>query len=58
MSFEQAIASLGALKSPAKEMVLFAILTSMNIAETCGLLWKRINLTNLFAAVDGEALPP
>src|SRR5438876_11909567 len=39
-------------------MVLFAILTSMNIAEICGLQWKRINLTEQFATVDGESLPP
>jgi len=39
-------------------MVLFAILTSMNIAEICGLQWKRINLTEQFTTVDGESLPP
>ena len=37
LGFEQAIAALAALRSPAREMVLFAILTSMNIAEICGL---------------------
>jgi len=58
LSFEQAVAALRALKSPAREMVLFAILTSMNIAEICGLQWRRINLTEQFATVDGESLPP
>src|SRR5712692_5797822 len=58
LSFGQAFATLAALKSPAREMVLFAILTSMNIAEICGLQWKRINLTDQFATVDGESLPP
>ena len=58
LSFEQAVAALRALKSPAREMVLFAILTSMNIAEICGLQWKRVNLTEQFATVDGESLPP
>ena len=58
LSFEQAIATLTALKSPAREMVLFAILTSMNIAEICGLQWKRVNLSEQFTTVDGESLPP
>ena len=58
LSFEQAVATLAALKSPMREMVLFAILTSMNIAEICGLRWKRVNLNEQFATVDGESLPP
>ena len=58
LSFDQAVATLAALKSPAREMVLFAILTSMNIAEICGLQWKRVNLSEQFATVDGESLPP
>ena len=58
LNFDQAVAALAALKSPAQEMVLFAILTSMNIAEICGLQWKRVNLTEQFATVDGESLPP
>jgi len=37
---------------------LFAIVTSMNIAEVCGLQWKRVNLSEQFATVDGESLPP
>jgi hypothetical protein len=57
LSFEQAIATLTALKSPAREMVLFAILKSMNIAEICGLQWKRVNLSEQFTTV-GESLPP
>ena len=52
------MATLAALKSPAQELVLFAILTSMNIAEICGLQWKRINLSEQFTTVDGESLPP
>ena len=58
LSFNQAVAVLGALKSPAQQMVLFAILTSMNIAEICGLQWKRVNLAEHFITVDGESLPP
>jgi len=37
LSFDQTFTTLAALKSPAREMDLFAILTSMNIAEICGL---------------------
>jgi integrase len=58
LSFDQAVATLVALKSPAREMVLFAILTSVNVAEICGLQWKRVNLTEQFTTVDGESLPP
>src|SRR5947209_10387416 len=58
LSFDQAVAALTALKSPAREMVLFAILTSMNIAEICGLQWKRVNLSDQFTTVDGESPPP
>src|SRR5213076_942333 len=56
--FDQSFAALASLKSPAREMVLFAILTSMNIAEICGLQWKRVNLNEQFTTVDGESLPP
>jgi len=58
LSFDQAIAILSALQSPAREMVLFAVISSMNIAEICGLQWKRVNLGEEFATVDGESLPP
>jgi len=58
LSFDQAVATLAALNSPAQELVLFAILTSMNIAEICGLQWKRVNLSEQFTTVDGESLPP
>src|SRR5260370_5907936 len=37
LSFDQSFSALASVKSPAREMVLFAILTSMNIAEICGL---------------------
>lgn len=58
LSFQQAVETLAALKTPAREMVLFAIVTSMNIAEVCGLQWKRVNLSEQFTTVDGESLPP
>ena len=38
-------------------MVFLAVMTSMNIAEICGLRWKRINLTTDPAMLDDELLP-
>jgi integrase len=35
-----------------------AMLTSMNVAEICGLIWKYLNLTDSWKVVDGEAVPP
>src|SRR5713101_493829 len=58
LSFDQSFSALASLQSPAREMVLFAILTCMNIAEICGLQWKRVNLNEQFTTVDGESLPP
>ena len=45
LTLDQAIAVLDALATPAREMVLCAILTSMNVAEICASK-ERINLTN------------
>ena len=45
LNYEQAAALLEALDSPAREMAATAMLTSMNVAEICGLLWKNLNLT-------------
>jgi integrase len=39
-------------------MVLCAIVMSMNVAELCGLQWKRVNICPEWTIVDGEALPP
>jgi integrase len=41
-----------------RAMVLCATMTSMNIAEICGLRWKRVNLTAGPVIVDGESIPP
>jgi integrase len=49
---------LAAMQHPEKEMTLMAILTGMNGAEICGLQWKRVNLTDGWREVDGEAIPP
>jgi len=46
-----------AMGYPEREMALFAILTSMNIAEICGLQWKNVNLTEATSNVTGESIP-
>jgi hypothetical protein len=38
--FAQTSALTAALPSPAKEMVLLSIVTSLNVAELLGLTWK------------------
>lgn len=58
LTWEQMEELLDRLPSPAREVALFAVLTSMNISELCGLQWKRVNLTAEWVTVDGEALPP
>src|ERR1700680_2852029 len=30
----------------------------MNVAEICGLQWKRVNLTEAWSNTDGESIPP
>ena len=49
---------LQAMRYPEKEMTLIAMLTSMNVAEICGLQWKHVNLTGLWSNSTGEAIPP
>ena len=56
-AYDQARRLLEFLESPAREMVLTAPCTSMNVAELCGLRWRYVNLDQ-FAPVDGEAIPP
>ena len=49
---------LGVMRYPEKEMTLIAILTSMNMAEICGLQWKCMNLTEAWSNAFGEPIPP
>ncbi|TAL38059.1 MAG: hypothetical protein EPN97_04290, partial [Alphaproteobacteria bacterium] len=49
---------LEALPMPARGMALTAALTSMNIAEVCGLQWRHVNMTGGWLQVDDEAVPP
>src|SRR5260370_31779344 len=58
LSFDQSFSAVASRQSPAREMVVLAILTSMNIAEICGLQGKRVNLNEQFTTVEGESLPP
>ncbi len=58
LSFDQMKQVLAALKEPVRTMALTAVLTSMNVAELCGLRWSHINLTAEFQTFDGAALPP
>ena len=46
LTFEQAKALLEALPTPAKEMALVAITTSLNVAEMLALRWKWVNLSD------------
>lgn len=55
---EQVGKLLAALPSPAREMAHLAVLTSMNIAEICGLRWSDVNLTKQWVIVEGEPIPP
>jgi integrase len=58
LSFEQSRQLLEALPDPYRDMVYIAIVTSMNVAEICGLTWKFVNLTDQWVVVDGEGIPP
>jgi len=57
LSFDQLKALQSMLKPLARAMVLCASLTSMNVAEVCGLRWKRLNLGADPVIVDGESIP-
>jgi integrase len=47
-----------AMRYPEKEIALFSILTEMSVAETCGLQWKYVNLSNACRLVEEEMIPP
>jgi integrase len=58
LSFSVGNELLSHLPSPAREMVLLSMTTSLNVAEMLGLSWKRVNLTDETVVVGGEALQP
>ncbi len=58
LSFQQVVTLLPHLPGVPRLMVFLAVMTSMNVAEICGLRWKRINLTAESIIMDDELLPP
>jgi integrase len=58
LSFEQAQVVLANLTDPYRTMALMSMTTSLNIAELCGLRWRRVNLSNRTIIVDDDAIPP
>jgi integrase len=58
LTFEQGRKVVGAIPSPAREMALLSMTTSLNVAEMLGLRWKRVNLTEEPVIVGGESLQP
>ena len=58
LSAEQAVKAIAALPSPAKELAILSVATSLGPAELLGLRRKHANLTDHLIAVEGEALAP
>jgi len=58
LSLQQVAALLSELPRIPRIMAFLAVMTSMNVAEICGLRWKRINLTSDPSIMDDELLPP
>jgi integrase len=57
LSFKQVTSLLPLLPRTVRLMVFLAVMTSMNVAEICGLRWKRLNLTAEPVIMDDELLP-
>ena len=58
MTFEQARALLEALPTPAKEMALLSITTSLNVAEMLALRWRWVNLGDEPVTVERKSCRP
>jgi integrase len=58
LTLEQTLKVLELMQYPEREVTLFAILTSMNIAEICGQQWKFVNLTEHHLSREGQSIPP
>lgn len=58
LTFDQAQQALAVLPSPVREMAFLSMTTSLNVAELCGLRWKRVNLSGDWLLADGEPLAP
>jgi integrase len=57
-TWEQAQEILEKLESPIREMALLSMTTSVNVAELCGIRWKRVNLSDESILSGGEVIPP
>src|SRR6185295_1844046 len=58
LTFEQGKRVIAAIPSPAREMALLSMTTSMNVAEMLGLRWKWVNLSEELVVVGGQILEP
>ena len=58
LTLAQARQVLEIMQYPEKEMTLLVILTSMNLAEICGLQWKHVNMLDVSVGREGEEIPP
>jgi hypothetical protein len=58
LTFEQGKRVITGIQSPAREMALLSMTTSMNVAEMLGLRWKWVNLGGELVVVGGEILQP
>jgi integrase len=58
LSFQQVVALIQLLPRVPRLMTFLAVMTSMNVAEICGLKWKRLNLSDEPIIMDDELLPP
>lgn len=58
LTFDQLRAVAASLDPLTRTMAVCASLTSMNVAEMCGLKWKYVNLSGAWKTVDGESLRP
>ena len=57
LTWEQAEKALEMMPLRERTMVLMSVSTSLNVAELCGLRWKRVNLTGEQIFVDGDQIP-
>jgi integrase len=58
LTLDQTRSVLEIMRYPEKEMTLTAILTSMNVAEICGLQWKFVNLSAEPVESENGIIPP
>ena len=58
LSLNQMVQLLERMQYPEREIALMAILTSMTIAEICGLQWMCVNLSDHTLVREGISIPP